>query len=82
MQGAFTPGLLRLAWFVPGPVTLHGCAGETADLFADQVPQLFGLQNEAVGCFGIGLPPQTVHYECEPGSGVETAVFFGKALLA
>ena len=32
------PGLSRLAWFVPGPVTLHGCAGETADIFADQVP--------------------------------------------
>lgn len=38
VQGAFTPGLLRFAWFVPGPVTLHGRAGETAHLFADQVP--------------------------------------------
>lgn len=32
------PGLPGLTWFVPGPVTLHGCARETAHLFADQVP--------------------------------------------
>ena len=32
------PSLLRPAWFVPGPVMLRRCAGETAHLFADQVP--------------------------------------------
>ena len=45
------------------------------------MPHLFGLQNEAVGGFGIGLPPQTVHYEREAGGGIGTTVFFGKAVL-
>ena len=74
-------GLLRPARFGTSPVTLHRGAGETAYFFADQVPELFGLQNEAAGRFGIGLPPQTVHYERESGGRVGTASFFGKAIL-
>lgn len=82
VQSGLTAGLPRPAWFVPGPVTPGRGAGETAYFFADQVPELFGLQNEAAGRFGIGLPPQTVHYERESGGRIGTAIFFGKAILA